>query len=526
MDYILKGGIIVDGTRSKPYKAALVIRDGIIKDITSDEANYEGNTIDVKGKIISPGFIDIHTHSDICYLLPYTPVSKIYQGITTEIVGNCGVSVIPITKESQKATTDYFNGILEVKSTKALTSKDMAEYTKELNNSKLPVNLGVLIGHGTLRGTVVGFDDRRPTTEEMDKMCGMLDYELKNGAFGLSLGLIYPPGNFSDTRELIRLAEILKDNGDILTVHMRNEGNRIFEALDEMLYVARKTGVHLHISHLKLIGKKQWGKSDILLKKIDGARQNGLNITCDQYPYNATSTSLSALVPGWAHGGGTERMLERLVKQNPGLDNDIQSEMENRGGPGCISISGTKGYMTEAEGRNIQQISKLLNLNPVDAIKKVLINTKGNAAAVYHSLNLDDVINIMQKMYISVGSDGYAFSYDPQYTTTNPHPRSFGTFPKFFQMVRENNVMPIEDAVYKVTKLAADTLGITDRGMLLPGKIADITVFDPEKIKDNSTFKNSVAKPSGIEHVFVNGQPVLLYGDIKITGNGKVILKK
>ena len=522
--YILKGGLIVDGTRSKPYNATLVINDGIIEDITTNEINCEGSIIDVSGNIISPGFIDIHSHSDISYFLPYTPESKIYQGVTTEIIGNCGSSVVPLSKENKMEVSNFFNSITEIKSSKTLKSNNIEEYKKELAEAVLPVNLGILIGHGTLRGTVVGFEDRRPTPEEMDEMCNHLERELKNGAFGLSLGLIYPPGNFSKTEELIRLAKVLYNNNRILTVHLRNEGDRVFEAVDEMIYIAKVTGVHLHISHLKLMGKKQWQNAARLLEKIDHAISSGLTITCDQYPYDATATSLSALIPRWAHNGGTEKMLERLKHHNSKLDNDIESEMDNRGGPRSVTISGTKGYIGDVEGLNIEEASEMLKLNAVETVKYILINAKGNATAVYHTLAFEDVVNIMKKMYVSVGSDGFAFSYDQRHTTTNPHPRNCGTYPQYFETIRENNILSIEDAVYKATRLPAETLGIKDRGVLLPGKAADITVFNFNNIKDNSTYLSSVAKPTGIDHVFVNGKPVILDGEKKGLDNGKVLL--
>ncbi len=526
MKYILKGGTIVDGTRAKPYIGSVVIKDGIIEDIITGDVHDGENVVDVIGKIVSPGFIDIHSHSDISYFMPHKQLSKLYQGITTEIVGNCGVSAIPTSENSLKGVTKYLSSILEVSlGNKIEMPKNMIEYKDSLNKAKLPVNIGILVGHGTLRGTVMGFDDREPTEVEMDNMCRILDYELKNGALGLSLGLIYPPGSFSNTYELIRLAEVIKDNNGILSVHMRNEGDHIFEAVDEILEVTRKTGVHLHIAHLKLIGKNQWRKSNLLLKKIEDEQANGLNITCDQYPYDATSTSLSALLPRWAHDGGTEKMLKRLMSENNQLDNDIRKEMEGRGGPSSVVVSGTKGYMTEVEGLSIKEASKLLGLNPVDTVKNILLTTKANVAAIYHSLDHDDMLNIMKKMYISVGSDGYAFSLDPKVCKTNPHPRNFGSFPRFLEITRDKCIMSIEDAIYKMTKLTADTLGIIDRGVLSPRKAADITVFDYEKIGDNSTFLNSVQKPVGIEHIFVNGRPALLYGKEKFLGSGKVIVK-
>lgn len=523
-DFILKNGLIVDGTRRIPFKGSIGIQGDRISKIT-DEEECEGNcTIDCEGKIISPGFIDIHSHSDACPLNLNKAQSKVNQGITLELNGNCGISLMPCNDSMREEIMDFFRRTIEIDlEDKNLKINSMEDYRKLCEKKNFIINNAILIGHGTLRACVIGFDDRKATAEEIEKMKALLHNELKNGAFGMSLGLIYPPSSYAGLEELVELAKVIKEYDGILSVHMRSESDLVFEAVDEMIEVAQKSGVHLEISHLKLIGKPQWGRSKELLDKIKEAKEKGCNITCDQYPYEATSTGLSALVPAWAHDGGNSKMLERIATHDPKIIKDIISEMDRRGGAKCVGVSSTHNILPEIEGKNIEEISKMYNLSPEDTVIKVLLDTKGDTAAIYYSLNLDDVINIMKEMYISVGSDGYNFNYDLKF---NPHPRSFGTFPKFLEMIRENNLMPIEDAVYKITGLPADVMGLKDRGVLKEGNIADITVFDYEEIKDMSTFLHSPVRPRGIYDVFISGEPAILNGHETGKIKGSLILKK
>lgn len=522
-DYVLRDGLIVDGSRNKPYKGSLCIEDGKIVDITED-IKVEGKTIiNCADKVISPGFIDLHTHSDACPLNSQSGESMLHQGVTLQIGGNCGISLIPSNDDKKDEIRSFFARTVEIViEDENLKVNNMTDYTNIAEGNQLPINSGVFIGHGTLRAAVIGFDDRKATSAEMEEMKNLLDDALKNGAYGMSLGLIYPPSSYGDVEEFTELAKVIKENNGILTTHMRNEGEKVFESVDEMIEVAEKSGAHLHISHLKLMGKPQWGKSQQLLDKIEGARQRGCTITCDQYPYEATSTGLAALVPGWALDGGNAKMLERLKVKKDKLLKDMKDIMEKRGGPERVVVSSTHGKLPEFDGKNLEEIANILGVTPVEAAIEILLKCNGGAAAVYFSLSLDDVLNIMKSMDIAIGSDGLDFNYDINY---NPHPRNFGTFPRFLQMAREHNLMPLEDAIYKITGLPARILRLPDRGIIKVGNVADITVFDSSEVEDMSTFIKSPVKPKGIYHVFVEGKPVLQDGKQTQNKNGQVLLK-
>jgi N-acyl-D-amino-acid deacylase len=527
-DLVLTGGTIVDGTRAKAYVADVCIKDGKIAEITEKFAGESKEVVDISGKTISPGFINIHSHSDACPLVDYEPESKLYQGVTTEITGNCGISILPSTPESNASISEYFFSQLElpVGDLSIEGMHTLEDYAKRVNAKGTSINYGQLVGHGTLRGAVMGFVNRDPDENEMEQLKAALERELKNGAFGMSLGLIYPPSAFCQTEELVELAKVLKKYDALLTVHMRNEGPRIFQAVDEMIDITRRSGVHLQISHLKLMGKPQWGRAQELLDKIEAARQEGMTITCDQYPYTATSTSMTALMPHWAHDGGLPALLARVKEPSEELKAAAAQEMDNRGGPAAVLVASTHGYHPEWEGKTVAELSEIMGMAPVDVVMTVLAECKTSVACIYFSINEDDMMLIMKDMRICIGSDGYGFSYDRSITNTNPHPRSFGTFPGFLRIVRESGLMPLEDAVYKLTGLPASFLGMKDRGTLEVGKVADLTVFDSENVRDTSTFLDSVRKPEGIFHVLVAGQFAMRDGEATGVKKGTVLLKK
>jgi N-acyl-D-amino-acid deacylase len=357
----------------------------------------------------------------------------------------------------------------------------------------------------------------------MEQLKQLLDRELRRGAKGMSLGLIYPPSAFSSQEELVELSKVIAKHGGLLAVHMRNEGARVFEAVDEMITIARLSGAHVHISHLKLMGKPQWGRSTELLQKIRDARSEGVHITCDQYPFHASSTLVTAMVPHWAHAGGPEELMRRLREREGTVVQEIQKEMENRGGPHAVLVVNTRGAHPAWEGMYMDEIAQELGVDPVDAVIRVVLETKTVGECIYFSMDAQDVMNIMKEPYICVGSDGNALSFDKNFTKSNVHPRHFAAFSQFFQTVRENSLMPIEQAVHKTTGLAAQIMNISDRGILAEGMAADITVFDPDSYESRSTFMESRVPPVGVRHVLVNGKFAMRDGAITQTHNGKVI---
>lgn len=505
-DYLLTNGLLFDGNRTPPFRANLAIHNGRIAAITQDTLPA-AQVLDIGGLAVSPGFIDIHSHSDACPLVGFSAESKLAQGVTTEIAGNCGISLLPAVDEHADEVQDYFASELELPlGGRRVTARSLTDYAAAVQKNGTHINMGMLVGHGTLRLSAMGFVDRAPTAQELERMESLLDEELTKGAFGLSLGLIYPPSAFGTTEELTALARVVKAHDGILAVHMRSEGPRLFEAVDEVLSIAEATGVHLQISHLKLLGRPQWGRSDELLARLDAARARGVRVTCDQYPYTASSTALTALMPHWSHAGGSEAMLRRLSSREGTLCDDIARELHDRGGAEAVLITGTHGYRPEYEGKYLRELAQQFGLSDVDTVIRVLLECHVSVACVYFCMDEGDMLRIMARDDVCVGSDGYSFSYDPAQIKTSPHPRSFATFPQFFQTVREHDLMPLQDAVYKATALPADILGLHDRGRLCVGMTADITVFDPEKIASRSDFLRSAVRPLGISHVFVAGK--------------------
>lgn len=516
-DLILSGGLVIDGTGRKPYVANVCVQDGKIACITTDTADAK-EILDVSGLAVTPGFIDTHSHSDANLLLDAPTESKLAQGVTTEIIGNCGMSVLPATEGYYQEIDDY---VQLNYGTHARNS--VSDYARDVEEKGLSINCGMLVGHSMLRMAVMGFVNRDPDAREMEQLKQLLDRELRRGAKGMSLGLIYPPSAFSSQEELVELSKVIAQHNAILAVHMRNEGAKVFEAVDEMITIGELSGAHIHISHLKLMGKPQWGRSQELLNKIRAARDRGVHITCDQYPFHASSTLVTAMVPHWAHAGGPEAMMRRLENREDTIYQEIQKEMENRGGPHAVLVVSTKGAHPAWEGKFMDEIAQELGVDPVDAVIRVVLETKTVGECIYFSMDRQDVLNIMKEQYICVGSDGNALSFDKNFTKSNVHPRHFAAFSEYFQTVREEQLMPLETAVYKATGLAAEIMNIKDRGVLAEGMAADIAVFQPETFESRSTFMESRIPPVGMRHVLVNGKFAVRDGVITQNRNGKVI---
>lgn len=529
-DIIIKNGMIVDGTRKKPYAGSVGIKDGkIVKVTAGDMAAEEAKTvIDAAGHIVAPGFVDVHTHSDKSYLACPTHESKLRSGITFELCGQCGLSCIPVSEKN--ITSQASLGGLLVGESDRYTYKprDMKTYAEDYNSRPQSINVGMSIGHGALRSTIVGWDQRPLTPQEMDEMCALLDKELKAGALGVSFGLIYPPGSFCDTEEIKALARVCAANNKFLSVHMRNENRRVFEALDEMIEVAKETGVRLEISHLKLMGKTMWGRSGELLAKIDQARAKGISIHADQYPYAASHSKLTSSFPKEAMDGGYGALAEHLKDDewwDRISDHGTLPEMEFRGGAANIAVADLANGIEwpEVMGKTLTELAEMWACDVPAAIRKLLLGCRGVVDCIYHNMSEEDVLNIMSQRDISVVSDGTA--YDLHNYNGRPHPRNAGHSTRFLRLVREHDLMPIEDAVYKLTGLPAAVMGMEERfGFLKEGLDANVTIFDKDTVTDHATYEEPAQASEGIDYVIVNGEVVLDHDVITDARPGKCIL--
>ena len=523
-DLAIINGSIIDGTGENPYIGNIGINNKKIEYIGTNDIEAR-ETIDAIGLTVTPGFIDVHGHSDMNFLLHNRLESKVFQGITTEIVGNCGISIIPAPENDhyyelfKKYSSSFLTGLEEIDS----KISNIDDYKKKLISVNNTINCGVLIGHGSLRICAMGFENRKPTPSEMETMKELLDFELENGAVGMSLGLTYPPGSFSSKEELIELAKVIKEHNAILTTHIRDEKDHVFQAIEEMIDIGEKSGAHVHISHLKVMGMKNWGMAKKLVATIKDANKRGVNITAELYPYNASSTSLSALLPYWAQEGGMSKMIERINDSSNNLEPEITELINERGGGERIKLSDTSGGKPDYENKFLSQLSEEMKLSPAQTVIKILTETNGNAKAIYFSMSDEDVNYILSQEDIIVGSDGYGFDFHSPDGT--PHPRSFGSFPRFLRKCSEEN-MSKESIIKRMTFMPADYFNLKDIGRIQEGMYADITIFNWDDFTDTSTFEEPYQKPVGLNHVIVSGE--VLVKDRVLTDNraGRFIEKK
>ncbi len=509
-DFAVRNGLVVDGGRERPFVATVYLKDGKIAGISSDDSKPSAESFDASGCVVAPGFVDIHSHSDAAFARCPTHESKLAGGVTFELVGQCGNSLIPVGEKNRSA--------IPMDMELAPDFTDFAGYVSAVKKNGVSLNLGGLVGHGTLRSCIAGWEMRRLTDGELDQAESLLDEQLRQGALGLSLGLIYPPGSFCGTDELVALARVVARRDKILAVHMRNENRGIFDAFEEMVEVAEETGVRLEISHLKLMGVDQWGQADRLLHRLELARARGMRVHCDQYPYTASNSGLTACLPRWVAEGGYPRLVERL--EDPAAWQKIVAdglpEIVERGGPDRIVLRETRERFSEVEGMTLSEAAAALKLPLSETIRRVLVRCGGEVHCTYHSMDRGDMLKIMARTDIAIASDSSAYPLADD-GHTKPHPRCVGTFARFLQTVREEKTMSPEDAVYKITALPATWMGLGDRiGRLKPGYAADITVFDFDAVLDNATYEEPLRRPSGIRHVLVNGR--VAFDGEKVTG--------
>jgi N-acyl-D-amino-acid deacylase len=524
IDLIIKDGLIFDGTGEGPVISDIAVQDNRILAVGRFNMDDAETIIPAKGMAVAPGFIDSHAHSDFTLIADSRASGKLCQGVTTEINGNCGMSAAPLYgKAIERREEDLKElGISE-------RWNSVREYCSIIEKNGLALNSAMLIGHGNIRGSVVGYDNRPPTATELSRMKQLLDASIQEGGIGLSTGLIYPPGMYSSTDELIALAEVLKTYGLIYTSHMRSEGTGLLEAIQEITSISRKAGIRAHISHIKTAGQQNWHKADAAIALITAAREQGMEISCDRYPYIASSTDLDSLLPSWVFEGGNEEELRRLCSKEMCIKirQELLKQVTSRSYWERVIISSVVTHANAwMEGKTIAQISERLGCDEIEAIFTILLQEKLRVGAIFRSMNEDNLRKFLSLPFCAIGSDSSARCFDGPTRLGKPHPRTFGSFPRLIgKYVRDEELMPLTEAIRKATMLPAAIFGLTGRGQIREGFSADIVIFDPDEISDRATFEDPFLKPVGIPYVLVNGSPAVWEGELTQKFSGRMLTR-
>jgi N-acyl-D-aspartate/D-glutamate deacylase len=492
-DLVITNARIVDGSGNPWFRADVAVKDGRIVRIGRIAAAEASKAIDAKGQILAPGFIDVHTHVESIYSLPAAE-NFIRMGVTSLVTGNCGTS-----------------------------ATDVSEFLGRMKEKPIAVNLGTLVAHGSVRRKVMGLDDRAPTPDEMKKMEDVVEQAMKDGAVGLSTGLIYVPGTYAKTDEITALARVVARYGGLYATHMRNEGEKVADAIRESIQIGEQAGLPVEISHFKISNKKLWGQSPMTIGLVRDARARGLMVTVDQYAYTASSTSLDSRLPTWLRAGGLEEAKKRLADK--ATRERVISEMKEglkRSGFRDYSYAMVASYEPDRSfnGKSIAEITKQVRgksdiTSQIEQI--VAMYEAGGAGMVYHGMNEDDVQRIMREPFTMIASDSGVRQADESV----PHPRGYGNNARVLgHYVRELQLIPLEDAVRKMTSLPAQTFGFRDRGLIREGFAADMVVFDEKTIIDRATFDKPHQFPVGISSVIVNGQLVFADGQMTEARSG------
>jgi N-acyl-D-amino-acid deacylase len=492
-EVLLRGGLIVDGTGAPGRVADLLIRDGRIAAVGAVEPGPGARVVDASGLVVAPGFIDLHSHSDAPIVAEATRDNRNFQlqGVTTVVTGNCGGGTL-----------------------------DVAGYFERIDRDGAGTNVIHLVPLGEVRKAVLGTADRRADAEQLRAMAEIVERQMGSGAWGVSSGLIYVPGRYADTAELVALAKVAARHGGIYASHVRDEGAGLLRSIDEALAVGEVSGAPVHISHLKASGKKNWGLTAAACQRIEGARAAGRKVSADQYPYLASSTSLAAMViPDWALQGDAEEF-SRIADdptRGPRLRSSIERDLAGRDGGGSIRIARFPPDPSLA-GKDLATIAREHGTSAVDLV--IDIQRRGGAQAISFGMGEDDVRRVMKKPYVATASDGSAHR---QGLGDRPHPRSYGTFPRKFRYALDEGLMTIEDAVRSCSGLPAEILGLADRGKIQVGAVADLVAFDPATFRDQATFDDPTRYAAGVRHLFVNGVAVVDGGEPKPALPGRAI---
>lgn len=528
LDTKIEGATVVDGTGAPGFRADVGIADEGIAAVGDLSREPAGTTLRAAGLTLAPGFIDMHSHSDWRLWANRRAESKVRQGVTTEVVGNCGFSPAPVNpsfREELRGFAPFLPGGVD------FSWRSVQEYLKRFDSGGCALNLIQLVGQGTLRVAAMGFARRKPDAVEMTHLKRLVAESLEGGAWGLSTGLIYPPGCYAGTEEIVELARVAGRHRGFYASHIRGEGANLLESVSEAITIGREGELPVQVSHLKAAGRPHWGKVKDALALIDAARAEGLEVTADVYPYTASSTMLRALLPGWALEGGAEAMLARL--RDPGARARIRGEIEGgrQGEEDLVANAGWDGIMIAyapsrraAEGRRLPEIAREAGVAPAEAAMDLILAERGKASMILFQLDEADLRMALGHPRVMIGSDGSALAPYGELGQGKPHPRSYGTFPRVLARYwRDERLLSLEQAVHKMTGLPARKLGLKDRGVVRAGAKADLVVFNGKTVADLATYENPHRYPAGIEYVFVNGRLVIKGGEHTGSFPGRVL---
>jgi N-acyl-D-amino-acid deacylase len=527
-DFVITGARIVDGTGAPWYFGDIGIRGDRIAAIGDLHQAAANQRIDATGLVASPGFIDVQGQSEFNILVDNRAASKITQGVTTEITGE-GTSIAPV---NDRLLEDMQDGAKKYGVT--LDWRSLDEYFRHFERVRPAINLGTFVGAGGLREYVIGKDNRPATAAELEQMRQLVAQSMQQGAFGLSSALQYMPDSFASTDEIIELAKVARQYGGVYFTHQRSEADQIFQSLDEVFEISQRANISATIWHLKTAYSENWGKMPEVLARIQAARARGIDVAASVYPYTRGSNGLVACFPTWVQEGGTDKMIARL--KDPAQRARAQKEMDelsstwqnqwrgSGGGAGVTLIQVLNPDLRKYEGMNFEEIGREMGKDPKDAAMDIAIADHGESGVVIAIMRDDDVRAAVSSPLVTFGSDSPAQAQDGPLSMTKAHPRAFGTFPSVFaEYVRTEHTMSLEEAVRKMTSLAASRVGIMDRGILRPGMIADITLFDATTVQDVATYKDPLHYSAGVKDVFVNGRPVVRDGKITKERPGRAL---
>jgi N-acyl-D-amino-acid deacylase len=511
-DLVIRGGRVVDGTGRRAFRADVAVRGDRIVRVGNVPADARAKrTVDAAGLVVAPGFIDMLGQSEQYVLIDPRAMSKVMQGVTTEVTGEGG-SIAPVNERTLKED-EPFNRRYNLR----VDWRTLHEYFRRLGLQGAGVNLATFVGATQVRAYVIGFDNRDPTPDELEKMKSLVADAMEDGALGLSTSLQYVPARFARTDEIVELAKVARRYGGIYATHQRSEANALDASLAEVFEIARRARIPAEIWHLKAAYRKNWGRMPQVLAKIRAARARGLDVTADVYPYTAASTGLAACLPPWAVEGGGEKMLARLrdPETRARIRADIlrdSNEWENiylgsGGASGVLVGSVFNRELESLQGKRVSEIAKERGKDELETLFDIIVADRGQTGAIYFMMNEDDLRAALREPYVSICTDSGARAADGPLSGSKSHPRGWGSYPRVLaRYVRDERLLTLEQAVHKMTGQPAARVGLKDRGVLRAGAYADITVFDPARVRDLATFEQPNQYPEGIEYVVVNGQ--------------------